>query len=162
MHLQILKSNFNLSEQESGFQCPQCDQLFENWFDLVSHCTEHGSACLPNEAGSADGPRLTKSAERKVRMHHKCELCYKAFASEERLQVGEARHDPLGLTCLAGFTCLIRFQSLFYPRPLVIRLGTHRCFLNQSVLVEMHRYVEHLCRLVQDSKFSAQALEVWP
>lgn len=124
MHLQILKSNFNLSEQESGFQCPQCDQLFENWFDLVGHCTEHGSACLPNEAGSADGPRLTKSAERKVRMHHKCELCYKAFASEERLQVGEARHDPLGLTCLAGFTCLIRFQSLFYPRPLVIRLGT--------------------------------------
>ena len=78
---------FLFLEHESEFQCPQCDQMLENWFDLVGHCTEHGSAHLPNEAGSADGLRLTKSAEKKMRMHHKCELCYKAFASEDRLQV---------------------------------------------------------------------------
>jgi hypothetical protein len=61
--------------------------MFETWFDLVGHCTEHGSAQLPNSAGPADAGRQHKWAEKKIRLAHKCELCYKAFASEERLQV---------------------------------------------------------------------------
>ena len=74
-------------ETEMQFQCPQCgDRKFETWFDLVGHCTEHGSVRLPS-AGLADGLRPQRLSEKKGKLMHKCELCYKAFASEERLSV---------------------------------------------------------------------------
>ena len=68
------------------FQCPQCDRKLETWFDLVSHCTEHGSARLPS-ASLDNSLRPQRLTEKKGKLLHKCELCYKAFASEERLSV---------------------------------------------------------------------------
>ena len=76
--------------------------MLENWFDLVSHCTEHGTEQLPAAASSEDQARQAKSAEKKARLLHKCELCYKAFASEERLQVRIFDHK--NCNCLNFFT----------------------------------------------------------
>ncbi len=87
----LLCSLASEDENEMQFECPQCDRQFETWFDLVAHCTEHGSSRLPSHGppASMDGMRpQTMSPEKKRgKLLHKCELCYKAFASEDRLTV---------------------------------------------------------------------------
>ncbi len=62
---------------EMKFQCPECLAQFHAWLDLVSHVAQHGVV-----AGSDN-----KQANVRDRDAHKCELCYKSFTSEERLQV---------------------------------------------------------------------------
>ena len=74
------------------FLCTDCPETFDSWDQLITHSANHGvlSNSLPevkvydeNNLAS-NNPALAKHLGKP----HKCELCYKSFASEERLSVG--------------------------------------------------------------------------
>lgn len=78
------------------YQCTDCKERFDTWDNLVIHSSSHG---IPQHATSS--PSLAtahdinatnflnrESACKSVAgKPHKCELCYKSFASEDRLAV---------------------------------------------------------------------------
>ena len=61
--------------------------IFLNRYDLVGHCNEHGTARLPSAVSADQVSPHHLTSDKKGKLVHKCELCYKAFASEERLSV---------------------------------------------------------------------------
>lgn len=68
----------NVEEQETAEaekqQCPQCCQQYSSKRELVEHIAAHGKS-------------LTRSRSVNPGKPHKCELCYKSFATDDRLQV---------------------------------------------------------------------------
>ena len=83
------------SQGEMRFQCPQCRCQFDKWLDLVSHVLVHGTTTLGESNNDGDEEEEGEQREEQEgglnagpSKPHKCELCYKAFATEERLEVG--------------------------------------------------------------------------
>jgi hypothetical protein len=68
----------NVEEQEAAEadkqQCPQCCQQYGSKRELVEHISAHGKSLLRRRPMNPKKP-------------HKCELCYKSFATDDRLQV---------------------------------------------------------------------------
>jgi len=68
----------NVEEQEAAEaekqQCPQCCQQYGSKRELVEHTAAHGKSLLRRRTINPEKP-------------HKCELCYKSFATDDRLQV---------------------------------------------------------------------------
>ncbi len=92
---------------ESGdgikFRCLECFCQFESWLALVGHVSVHGLSKLAVEDGE-DG-KSDATWKKSSRSQFKCELCYKSFSTEERLEVclghgifyiytGNAHHLP--------------------------------------------------------------------
>ena len=72
--------------EEMKFQCPAdgCGCQYDTWLELVEHAGEHGAPSLPApEQAAASAPAGPV---------HKCELCYKTFATDERLGKHMAVH----------------------------------------------------------------------
>ena len=87
------KSSNEEGQEEMKFQCPSegCECQYDTWLQLVEHAMEHGSQYPPNnDASRNQGPI------------HKCELCYKTFATDLRLKKHMAVHagdDKKPLEC---------------------------------------------------------------
>ncbi|XP_069691824.1 uncharacterized protein [Periplaneta americana] len=64
--------------QNGDVQCPQCTQEFPSKKELIEHVSAHGKLTPPQLR-----PRLRSVNPAKP---WKCELCYKSFATEDRLQ----------------------------------------------------------------------------
>jgi hypothetical protein len=85
--------------EEMKFQCPctGCINQYDTWLELVEHTGEHGTPVLPGSSMFS----VSQNASSEV---HKCELCYKTFANETRLQRHMAVHGgeenkPLQCEC---------------------------------------------------------------
>ena len=78
------KSQTEQSPEEMKFQCPSggCECQYDTWLELVEHAADHGSASLPT----------SQAAHTQTGHVHKCELCYKIFATDTRLQKHMAVH----------------------------------------------------------------------
>ncbi|KAG8226515.1 hypothetical protein J437_LFUL006905 [Ladona fulva] len=68
-----LKEHVHVHCHEGVFTCPHCGKEFHSKKELVLHASAHGTI------------RRSRSSLNPAKPH-KCELCYKAFASEDRLQ----------------------------------------------------------------------------
>ncbi|XP_023721528.1 PR domain zinc finger protein 10 isoform X4 [Cryptotermes secundus] len=64
--------------QNGDVQCPQCTQEFPSKKELIEHVTAHGKLTHPQPR-----PRMRSVNPAKP---WKCELCYKSFATDDRLQ----------------------------------------------------------------------------
>ena len=75
------KSQEEQSPEEMKFQCPSegCESQYDTWLELVEHAGHHGSAELPSSQGAG--------TEAQPGHRHKCELCYKIFATDLRQAV---------------------------------------------------------------------------
>ena len=71
------KSQEDQSPEEMKFQCPSegCESQYDTWLELVDHAGHHGSAQLPSQGAGS---------EAQAGHRHKCELCYKIFATDFR------------------------------------------------------------------------------
>ena len=89
--------------EEMKFQCPgeSCGCQYDTWLELVEHAGDHGTPCLP-----FDNPDLLATGP-----IHKCELCYKTFASDERLKKHMAVHAGDETKPLECETCGKRFLT---------------------------------------------------
>ena len=81
-----------VERKNTKFICTDCPHSFQSWDDLIEHSAQHGipSNSLPmvhmNEGNNTSSNNSTSAKH--IGKPHKCELCYKSFASEERLSVG--------------------------------------------------------------------------
>ena len=93
--------------EEMKFQCPECESQFDNWLDLVQHVDVHGLPRLERVEIGEDEP----NEEEIIGNKHKCELCYKTFATEERLSRHMAVHGTEELKPLPCNDCGKRFLT---------------------------------------------------
>ena len=80
-------------QQVMKFQCPECESQYDNWLELVEHVGVHGMSRLDTDDGNEEeeaDPATPPAAGAK--RQHKCELCYKAFSTEDRLKVRIRKH----------------------------------------------------------------------
>nr|CAD7393691.1 unnamed protein product [Timema cristinae] len=86
------------------FHCPQCKQQFPSKVKLIDHVSIHGKAKI-------------KRAHRRIRgsvnpaKPWKCELCYKSFATQDRLQHHRLVHGSEELKPLQCVVCCKRFLN---------------------------------------------------
>ena len=86
-------------EAAKSLTCSECGERLSDWHALVEHVGVHGAKELP----SPERVDVTSSVKAKVpssstSKQHKCELCYKAFSTEDRLMVRNPLYrldDPL-------------------------------------------------------------------
>ncbi|XP_046388967.1 PR domain zinc finger protein 10-like isoform X2 [Ischnura elegans] len=78
--------------------CPQCKQNFPSKKELIIHASAHGTIRRSRGALNPSKP-------------HKCELCYKAFASEDRLQKHMLVHGTEESKPLQCDVCYKRFLN---------------------------------------------------
>ena len=97
------KENSEQGVEEMKFQCPSdgCGSQYDTWLQLVEHAGDHGTPCLP-----FDNPDLLAAGP-----VHKCELCYKTFASDARLKKHMAVHAGDDTKPLECETCGKRFLT---------------------------------------------------
>ena len=97
------KENSEQGVEEMKFQCPSdgCGSQYDTWLQLVEHAGDHGTPCLP-----FDNPDLLATGP-----VHKCELCYKTFASDARLKKHMAVHAHDDTKPLECETCGKRFLT---------------------------------------------------
>ena len=75
-----------------NFLCTDCASNFNTWEELIEHSGQHGIDVnftpirVNLQEGNNDTPS-NNSIAKHIGKPHKCELCYKSFASEERLSV---------------------------------------------------------------------------
>ncbi|CAB3362622.1 Hypothetical predicted protein [Cloeon dipterum] len=91
----------NVEEQDAAEaekqQCPQCSQQYETKRELVEHTAAHGKSLR----------RRTVNPEKP----HKCELCYKSFATDDRLQKHMLVHGAEETKPLQCEICFKRFLN---------------------------------------------------
>ena len=81
-----------IERQQPKFCCTDCTSSFNTWEGLIEHVAQHGvpihstlmADYLPTETNNISD---IENVSRNIGKPHKCELCYKSFASEERLSV---------------------------------------------------------------------------
>ena len=97
------KENSEQGVEEMKFQCPceGCGSQYDTWLQLVEHASDHGTPCLP-----FDNPDILATGP-----VHKCELCYKTFASDARLKKHMAVHAGDDTKPLECETCGKRFLT---------------------------------------------------
>ncbi|XP_067009796.2 PR domain zinc finger protein 10 [Anabrus simplex] len=89
---------------ESGdLQCPQCTKVFPTKRELVEHVSEHGK--------HQEQFRRIRIGSLNPAKPWKCELCYKAFASEDRLQRHMLVHGTEESKPLQCDVCYKRFLN---------------------------------------------------
>ena len=67
--------------------CPECGEHLSDWHALVEHVGVHGIKELPNADVDVTSSVKAKTPASTSSKQHKCELCYKAFSTEDRLMV---------------------------------------------------------------------------
>ncbi|GLV35984.1 uncharacterized protein CBL_09798 [Carabus blaptoides fortunei] len=98
-------------------QCPQCGIEYSNRKLLIEHVAEHGKKDTTVVAS-------TETVEQLVpKKNHKCYMCYKAFASRDRLQRHMLVHGSEDLKPLKCDTCSKRFLN---NSALSCHLKTHK------------------------------------
>jgi hypothetical protein len=71
-----------------NFLCTDCVSNFNTWEELIEHSGQHGMDLTSIRVNFQEGNNdTTSSLAKHIGKPHKCELCYKSFASEERLSV---------------------------------------------------------------------------
>ena len=81
-----------IERTKPNFRCTDCASNFHTWEELIEHSGQHGidvNLTLINvnyQEGNNESSSNNNIAKH-IGKPHKCELCYKSFASEERLSV---------------------------------------------------------------------------
>ena len=101
--MRIFTKDGSLIERiQTKFLCTDCTSNFTSWEELVEHSVQHGvpvkssSTTTYPQAENNNIPNNVNIAKF-IGKPHKCELCYKSFASEERLSVGALIELPYKL-----------------------------------------------------------------
>ena len=93
-----------IERKQTKFLCTDCTSNYSTWEELIEHSAHHGLPTPPSlslEPHQIENMSNTAST-RHIEKPHKCELCYKSFASEERLSKHMAVHgsdDSKPLSC---------------------------------------------------------------
>ena len=89
--MRIFTKDGSLIERiQTKFLCTDCTSNFTSWEELVEHSTQHGVPIKSSSSTSyphAENNNVPNNIAKFMGKPHKCELCYKSFASEERLSV---------------------------------------------------------------------------
>ena len=93
-----------IERKQTKFLCTDCTSNYSTWEELIEHSAHHG---LPTPPPFSLQPHQIENmsntaSTRHIEKPHKCELCYKSFASEERLSKHMAVHgsdDSKPLSC---------------------------------------------------------------
>ena len=97
------------------FLCTDCPGNFDSWDELIAHSAQHGipSNSLPKIQVNEENQTMSNNSNlaKHLGKPHKCELCYKSFASEERLAKHMAVHGSDDSKPLACQECGKRFLN---------------------------------------------------
>lgn len=130
--LNFEESDTILTLDENMLTCPVCYDPFQNQHDLIEHASVHGKTKR----------KLVLNPERP----HKCEKCWKAFGSHERLQKHLLCHGDESAKPLQCQVCYKRFMN---NSALSCHMKTHsdrkyyecplcRCDFDQVTLLKSH------------------------